>query len=422
MRTRTILALGCCLVAAACADRNTTQPQEPSFQTVTAGSCPSFDVLSAAITALFPAGNDSRNSALSKLNQVQKFLTKKPAPDSASAKTHAFNLIQFALQKFDAGALNGGQSPATQAALQALLNGVLCQVGLPPAFGTGSLGPDGAAALIFPTTGDTDVVTDTKFGGVHVPANNVTQPTLVVVQRLPDFPGPLLTQLDQYPLYYEYHVVPAGAFINDVTVGLCLAANAAPPDPTRLRLAHNVAPYTPGSIQILPLASAPFVDCTNAPIAMASSRWGFDLAHGTALMKKLFLPAPLLAMATGGVGGTVKEFSPFGAVDTLGTMTATRTSFGGIPNDYTDNVPRVTIKTPNGVPLVGIPVSFQVTSGAAIITGGSTVTSAAGVAAVTSLKLGPTVNTCSQITVTATAPHAGSGIANSPMVMTACTH
>ena len=420
MRLRTTLVLGCCLVAAACAERTTQPIDPPSFQAVTTASCPSQSALETIIKAIFPSGGD-RSSALSKLNQVERLV----ARDSANAQSHAFDLIQFLLAKYTAGRLIGGQSAGTQASLQALLNGILCTVGLNQAFGAGSLGPDGTAAFIYPTTPDTDVVSPTGWGGVHVPNASVTVPTIVTVQRLPDFPGPLLTQLDQYPIYYEYHSSTPGPFAQDVTVGICLAVNATPPDPNRLRLAHNVAPYTPGSIQILPIASAPFVNCTTAPIAAATSKWGFDLAHGTALMKKLFLPSPLLAgpmFATGGVGGTVREFSPFGAVDTLGTMTTSRTTFGGIPNDLTDNVPTVTITTPAGHPLVGIPVNFVVTSGGAVITGGSTVTNASGVASVTSLKVGPTVGQCSQITATATAPHTGSGILGSPMIFTACTH
>jgi hypothetical protein len=99
-------------------------------------------------------------------------------------------------------------------------------------------------------------------------------------------------------------------------VGVCQPNNIVIPNPSRLRLAHNIAPFTPGSIEILPLVNAPFLDCTLAQF----SRAGF----AAPLLKDLaalVTPTPLYAMvATGGLGGSAKKFSPFGAVDIQAIM------------------------------------------------------------------------------------------------------
>ena len=132
MRSRYIAALACCVLAAACADRPTQpSPAIPELQT-TASTCPTPAAIEALIVAVFPSGGD-RSSALSRFRQVVKLTEpKKPGPDTASARSHALSLIDFILNKYDAGRLIGGQSIATQAYLQQLLNGILCTVGLPP--------------------------------------------------------------------------------------------------------------------------------------------------------------------------------------------------------------------------------------------------------------------------------------------------
>lgn len=429
MRYRDILAVVCCLGATACADRPTrTLEPAPQFQPVTAASCPTPAAMEVLIRAVVPAGT-SRSQTMLAFDKIVKLVspTRPGGPNLSEAQVYAFALVKNLVAKYDAGALIGGQSASTQATLEQLLNGILCTAGLPPAFGSGSLSDDGSAAFIYPSTQETTVVTETQWAGVIVPAGSVTQPTIVTIQRLPDSPGPLFTNLDQYPIFYEYHSSPAMPFTQDLVVGVCVASNFTPPDPLRLRLAHNVAPFTPGSIEILPIAPAPFIDCSNSPIASAARSRGFDLARVGAGLRRglgaLLLPQRLLALpyyATGGVGGTVKTFSPFGAVDTLGDMTgASRIEFHGDVNGAPiDGLPSVIIRTPTGVPMAGVQVIFSIGSGGASLTGGNTVTDASGIATVGSLRLGP-VRGCSTIWATATMP-AGAGLTGNPVSFEGC--
>ena len=428
MRARTMMVLGCCLVAAACADRQSLPPEAAAPPLAPAA----FTALTpreigALIEQVVAQANNERTTALTQLHQIVALVTpptiRMGAPqlshlqlvDTAQARVLAIGLIQYIKGLYDAGALIGGQSAATQAACELLFNNILALVGLPPTFGAGSLGNDGATGFIYPTTQDTVVETGTGWAGVAVPNGSVTEPTIVTIQRLPDFPGPLLTPLDQYPIYYTFHSTAGQPFLNDVEVGVCTASNAAPPDPSRLRVAHNVGT----AAVITPLAPASFLDCTNAPLAAASTRWGFDLARtgrsvGRGLMAVL-LPQPLMAApmfkATGGVGGTVREFSPFGAVDTLGTMAAVGVAefHGKINTAATEGRPKVRVLSPTGRPMAGITVTFAVTQGGATIANGVTVTDANGYAQSGIFKMGP-VKACSWAFATATMP-AGSGIA-----------
>ena len=405
----------CCVAATACSDRAAgPSVAGPSFQQVTA-VCPSPSTIDGLIRDVFPSGGD-RSSALSRFRQVVRLVgPTPPGPDTASARLHALSLIEFILKKYEDGQLIGGQSIATQDKLQQMLNGILCIVGLPQVFGAGSLGPDGAVAFIYPTTPDTTVVTETEWAGVHVPTEAVTEPTIVTIQRLPDFPGPLLTQLDQYPIYYEFNSSPAVPFQTDLVVGVCLADNVAPPDPSRLRVAHNIPPYTMGSIEVLPLASAPFIDCSDAPIAAAASRWGFDLARAGAWLARgiaaVLAPRPLMASAfgIGGVGGTVRTFSPFGVIDTLAVVSPAVESESHAPTagTVTSPTPSVFVNTPTGRPMAGIPVEFAVTVGGGSITGWATATDANGQATLGSWTLGTTQRR-NELRVTATGP-AGTG-------------
>ncbi len=426
MRLRTITAAACCLAAAACSERP-TQPltPPPSYQLAPAASCPTNSAMQAQIQALFPSG-PNQSSALTRFGTVVRLVTP-PNPDTANARGYALELVQFVLKNYRLARLIGGQSAETQVKTIQLLNGVLCWVGLPPVFGPGSLGSGGTAAFILPTTPDTDVVTGDQLAGVHVPGGSVTEPTFVTIQPLPNSPGPLLTPLDQYPLFYQYNKTSSSSFSQDVTVGVCLASNVAPPDPTRLRLAHNVAPFQGISIEILPLAPAPFIDCTNAPSASLTGKWGFDLASSTGAflrrgLESLVLPQALSAtpfFGQGGVGGTVKEFSPFGTVDTLGMMVSTGSiELHGPLGGAADGLPAVQLTTPTGKPMVGVPVSFAITSGGTSIAGASTTTNSNGIARSGTWTLGP-VKACSIAYGTASMTP-GSGLSGNPVQFLGC--
>lgn len=331
------------------------------------------------------------------------------------------------LKKYWAGALNGGTSVATQQEVVNLVNGLLCWIGMPQTFTLASLGSDGTAAVITPTTPDTTLVTDTKTAGVQVASGSVTQPVLVTIKRLPDSSFPLLTRLDQYPIFYEFSVTPdTGSFQLPVTVGVCLAnnANPYPPDPTRLRVAHNVAPYTMGSVEILPLVPAPFLDCTNAQLMGASSAnpfanlamLGWRAIRPT--LRSLMLPEALQA-ATGGVGGTAKTFSPFGLVDPVLKMTPNSpTSQNASAGTAVSAPPSVSVKTPQGNAYSGVPVVFARGQNAGALTDSATSTDASGSATVGSWTLGSTPGNYT-VTATGTPPYAPVTIDGNPVTFTA---
>lgn len=348
--------------------------------------------------------------------------------DVAAAQLHALRLVALVIHGYRADSLAGGQTAATRVSAANLINAVLCFVGLPADFSPDALASDGAASVVTPDAPPTTIVNDTHWAGIQVPAGGVTAPVVVTIVRLPDAPAALLTQLDQYPVYYEFHVTPEGALAAPVVVGVCVAGGATPPDPTRLRVGHNVAPFTMGSIEILPLQPAPFLDCTDAGLSLApSGNRLLDFARagwrrlGPALASILG-PSKLMAasfFATSGVGGTTRNFSPFGLVDTLVQMTANSpTSQSAAAGAAVAAPPSITLRTPGGHLYSGLPVSFAVTTGGGSVTGGSATTDALGVATAGSWTLGlaPGANT---VAATATAPYVGSGVAGSPLTFTA---
>lgn len=379
MKQSRLLVLACVLLAA-CGERASDSPVGPPAAQnhnqggpSTSQSCPSGEAVQPLINAIIPHGE--RSSVQSRYNRIYK------STNSAAKKTQALQLVDWVLKKYQAGALLGGQSSATRAKTIQLLNAILCVGGLPQTFGPLSLGDNQAAAVIFPNTPDTNIVTGTKFAGVTVPQGSVTEPTLVQITLLPGT-GPLDTPFDQYPLFYEFSASPAQTFGQDLTVGVCLAASATPPDVNRLRVAHNV---TGGGIEIAPIAPAPFLDCTDADVAAVPSSGLRNLARGGGRMLRdvlaVFAPQPLYAFAGAGVGGTVRTFSPFGLVDTLGILTIV-SPVEQEANTYAP--PAVTLTTPLGRAMAGVPVNFVIYQGRGLLTGGNAVTDATGRAAATS--------------------------------------
>lgn len=390
-RATALFAVSILLLAAACAERTATAPSSPGVDAHNnrnpsdPAGCPDDAVIERLIGDLSHGGTEA--SALAHWEQVERFARQ---GKSDQARRHALNLVDLLLKKYQQGKLDDVGSASGKGKLVSLLSGILCWAGLPP-FNPAALGLDGAAAVVSPGDPTTTIVTGTQWAGVEVTSGAVPVPTLITITRLPNTPGPLLTPFDQYPIYYEFSYNPGITFTVPVTVATCLASGYTPPDPNRLRLAHNVAPYTFGSVEILELVPAPFVDCTNADQALApaaTSRWGLDLARGGLLVKgllaKAFLPQPLMAERYyfgGGVGGSVRNFSPFGLVDTLGYVTRssreTQWTFGGLDVDAN---PAVTLTTPTGRPMPGMTVNFAVTAGGGSIAGATAVTDANGLA------------------------------------------
>ena len=419
-RTPVSVLLSATLVLTACGEHTATTgptahvPGE-AVMAESSAPCPTARTVVADIVALF--ARNAQAAALARYTAAVAVVgARPPVLHSPLAHKLVLDLISFVLQQYWAGKLNGGFSSTTQQEVVQLVNGLLCWVGLPQNFTLANLSSDGASAVLTPSTPDTTVVTGSKQAGVEVDSGTVTQPVLVTIQRLPDSPGPLLTQLDQYPIYYQFTVTPdTGSLALPVTIGVCLASSATPPDPTRLRVAHNVAPDTMGSIEILPLAPAPFLDCTNADvIGLRSSNALFNLAlqgwrAARSALGQLFSPERLMA-ASSGVGGTAKNFSPFGLVDTLLVMAPNAPTSQELPlGAPVPALPSVSVTTPTGHAFPHLPVSFAVTAGGGSLTGASTSTDTSGIATVGSWTLGSAAG-LNTVTATGTPPVLHSGI------------
>ena len=172
------------------------------------------------------------------------------------------------------------------------------------------------------------VVTPNGDAGVQIPAGALGQNVTVTVTKLPapttPGQGPLPTSLNQYGPFYEIQTNPPNPQINDsIRVGVCQVSDpsspAYPPEVTheRLQLAHTVGSTT----EILErVGVTDFLNCTDvtadAGFFHGKSRWGQALASLGNRAIRFFSPSTAIA-AHGGLGGKVRSFSPFGAVDPL---------------------------------------------------------------------------------------------------------
>lgn len=184
--------------------------------------------------------------------------------------------------------------------------------------GDGGTGPNQQNDNVTQTVGASGgtVVTPSGAAGVLIPAGTFTQPTTVTVTKLETPPtpgtGPLPTQLKQYGPYYDFTTSPQVAQFGDsARVGVCQVTDPSsplyPPEPhDRLRLAHTVN----GQLELLDRVDvSDFLRCGNVSASAPSK----GLSRFVGNIVRFFRPRPLYA-AHGGLGGKVKSFSPFGAV------------------------------------------------------------------------------------------------------------
>jgi hypothetical protein len=334
-----------------------------------------------------------------------------------------FPIQDLVLKSFYAGRLTGGTSVATYNKVLRFIEALYCYVGLtPPVFPGTTGGEDIVVAVLFSNSPTTTVVVPSKHAAVTVPTGAVpTGGVTIVVRKLDDGPpGPLLTTLDQYPFFYEFTGTTATGpvtFNLDVLAGICPRDDLGEID-NDLRLAHNVG-LNFGDVEVLPrpAGAVPGLDCANLPPPLTSAgtssglfAWG-GWSRALTPLGRALLPEPLhaatLALATLGVGGTTKKFSPFGIVDitsnpanldfspgagTFGSLTA-------LPGG-TATAPSVLLRSQQGHPIPNWPVTFTVTAGGGTINGGvgpiTVTTGLNGVASLTSWNLGVAgVNTVS---------------------------
>src|SRR3954471_13221836 len=234
------------LFVLACSEQPTSPSDKTGAAPATPGLVTSTAICSAAtptciqnlINALFPKG-DLLKTANSFWANVQTKVGQNRFPD---AQARATDLVNFGLKNFYAKKLINGKAQPTPDNLIALNNALYAYSHLTssaPIIPPEALGPDGAAVVLGPSSPTTLVITETKQAGVIVPAGAAQTTTVVSISPLPDTPGPLLTSLDQYPLFYEYKTTPEITFGQNVTTGVCQRQTFDAATFSRLRLAHN---------------------------------------------------------------------------------------------------------------------------------------------------------------------------------------
>jgi hypothetical protein len=385
--------LASAVLISACSNdsRNSTEPVPPPVsESIVPTGCPTVTQTAQMIVALYPKGAD-RVTAAAAYAAILVYIN---TGHQADARTLMFRLLDFTMQRFNAGKLIGGYLPATQLQLFKFEMGLYCTVGLsstelvPP----GNPGDGGTVnKVVFPSTAPQNVVTPNGNGGVQIPPNSFTGPAvLVTITPLPGTgpSGPLNTKLDQYGPFSDVKVTPETALIADVSVGICPSAAVVP---LTVFLAHNVTQTvnstpTPG-IEVLPRGAfiSGLCGITTPPTSL---RRALDLGAngdfasatkivGSALVD-MILPANANATG-GGVTGTTRKFSPFGGVDTKVYMTANSPTSQTAPaGSAVASPPSALVKTQLGGLVAKVNVLFSVTSGAGTIGDGSSSTVATG--------------------------------------------
>ncbi|AHG91673.1 hypothetical protein J421_4136 [Gemmatirosa kalamazoonensis] len=373
-----------CVVALLSACRDTvdrralpTAPKAPARVATTAGTCVTDVQLEQLVNDAFGAGSPDANSALGKVHNMEKQVAD---GDLAGAKAQAFNIVSFILQKNRQRPLPGGATAVT-----ALVNGVFCYAGL-----TITTSDATDAFLVYPLDPPQTLLSADGLAGTQLPSDPVSEPTLITIDAIPTtgFPapgsGPLSTKLDQYPGFYEFAKSSEtnAPFKAPVVVGVC-PIGAIPADVrARLRLGHNAT----AGFEITPPASANFLSCPDptSSVSVALPGWVRTLADA-------LLPSELHAavLATGGVGGTASEFSPFAPVDpqvmAVGGVGGTANEFTRLPFGARASVaaalsctaveapigtplsadcrPELRLRTPLGTPLQGVPTTLATAPG-----------------------------------------------------------
>lgn len=257
-------------------------------------------------TALFPAG-PARDEAIDLAGEV---VTSAGQGNTAAAEAAALDLAELTLGEYYGDRL----APTLQAQpgpLDALITEAFDVAGLgDPGLEAASFSDDGLVAVVRDTGGL--FVTASLRAGIEIPAGSVPRSTLLAIRRLADTSafapgdGPLPTALDQYPLYFDFGFTPEVTLSVDGIIGLCQLSDPTspyyPPDFLFdiLQLAHP-DPDDGSAIELLELVDAPFLNCDGATSSVRDAR--------------------AVAQRRRGIGGRVRKFSPFGAVDPLESLT-----------------------------------------------------------------------------------------------------
>ncbi len=312
-------------VVVSCTDRPApTEVARPLARGVkgAAGTCTTIPQLKTLATTVFGSRNEFLHDALDNINDIGEYVAEHHLADAQKKAKWLIGYIQQHAATF-----------ANRAQAQTLIDGINCYVGLST-----------DAFLVFPSDQPQTIVSSTGQAGILLPANPVSQPTLITVTQLdPNAPSPLITKLDKYPGYIVVTQVSGvtNSLTVPVTVAVCPAAGIPDSIRSRLRLGHQAT----AGFEVTPPADGSFLTCAPGVASIDSKLPGWMRS-----LASLVLPRTLYARmrSDGGVGGTATEFSPFGPVDPVlsfsGGVGGTATEFQRAPSDE-PLVPETAAKT-----------------------------------------------------------------------------
>lgn len=333
------------------------------------------------------------------------------AGNQAGIAAKANAIVDFTLQKNAESALPGGN-----AAVATFTSNVFCYVAIDI-----RVEDPVNSTLILPTDTQQIIYNPIKSVGIKLPAGPVTSPTLLVIKVQENNNVRLNTKLDQYKGFIRIDVVsdvedPFEGIANfEAVIGVCAEAPKFLFNEGRLRLGHGlrsnpgVEPAEYNGFEITPFknlgAEGIGLVCPPPAVAAVSNSTGgarAKIVSGAAEVSE----APLLgeyseeelAPFAGGIGGTVREFSPFSVVDeevyafaggiggtvreflrmstlmesairalTNGACTADNAIFQAPIGSPTRCTPAITVRTFQGTLLQNVPVSWNVLTGGGLI-------------------------------------------------------
>lgn len=361
------------------ADRATTLnlPQHSLISPPT--QCPtvaeSQKTVDSLLPQLFGPGQGRRGKAQGYSNNIEQA---RRNGDFTLEQAYVDSLINYTLQNYYDGTLIGGQTETVQNRVLAFIYALYCASSIQPIPDLGYIF-DGNTKFIRNSTPTTIVSADSA--AVEVEQGEVPTTVFGTYVTVIKTTNPLPTSLDWYGGdgyklgAYEFISNPPVEFTSPVLTGICIRFDDAVVSSNDLRVAHAVpagsSPTVPGNVVLTtaggtieiaayanpePLGLA----CDPLPPPTATTFIGKMLNQFAAL----FGATPAWAGASGGsTGGTVRGFSPFGAVDIkLNQSSSGPSSPQYIPVGSTSTTApvSVTVTTRFGnTPVDGIGVSYD---------------------------------------------------------------
>ncbi len=400
---RILVAFSTCAVVllAACSDRGTTAPDiqgTPRFN-LDPNAIPCTDISPSEITglieAVFGAGSPDANAALGKWSNIQK---QKAAGDLALVVSKTWDLIDFIITKQKQNKL------PVNANSERLGRALFCFAGI-----NATLPQSTNAWVVYPTDLTRTLVTDDGHAGIRLSGANVDATSLISIVPSADT---LNTNLDKYPVVYEFSKYPSNTFSSEIIAAVCGSIDVNTPDPVldRLMLGHNIGGT---GFELLNEVPIDFLSCGDLVVSNAPTSLGDRLLA-------MLLPKMLYALGPGasGIGGTLLEFSPIGPVDPRINVTPNAAGTSAPIGSLVIPSPALTLSTPNGKWLSNIPVHFAITSGGGSITPAATSSNSVGVASSSDWRLGTTTGNNSATATPTTGGDAVSGVVFVPAAST----